>query len=158
MKKTLATVLLVTGFMPWPLAAKGRTLRIVIEGVNLSGPVEITDPKILNNFNVWTGPGVQVRDQTTYPEGFIIRWHQGMTAEPLKELPQYQVSFYTTDRQGPSYVVYYRYEPLTKSGYVYLPARTEEWYRLNTSSILHGVEGDWLMLRPCGTTLRNHLS
>jgi hypothetical protein len=102
MKKTLATVvLLVTGFMPWPLAAKGRTLRIVIEGVNLSGPIEITDPKILNDFNVWTGPGIQVTNQTTNPDGFIIRWHRGVTAEPLKKLPRYQVSFYTADRKGP---------------------------------------------------------
>jgi hypothetical protein len=147
MKKTLATVvLLVTVFMPWPLRAKGRTLRIVIEGADLSSPIEITDPQILTTFNVWNGPGTSLNElagQTTYPDGFIIRWSQGSTAEPSKELPQYQVSFYTSDGKGPSYVVYYCYQALTESGYVYLPGPAEKWYRLNTSSIAHGIEGHW---------------
>jgi hypothetical protein len=150
-KKTFAsTVLFAMVLMPSLLGAKGRTTKILIEGANLSIPIEITDPQVLSNFNVWTGPGTSLNEsagQTTYPEGFIIRWPQGLTAEPSEELPQYQVSFYTTDREGPSYVVYYRYEPLTKSGYVYLPGPAEKWYRLNTSSILHGIEGNWFHAR-----------
>jgi hypothetical protein len=100
----------------------------------------------LTNFNIWTGPGTSLNElagQTTYPDPFIIRWPQGSTAEPSKELPQYQISFYTSDRKGPSYVVYYCYEPLTKSGYVYLPGPAEKWYGLNMSSIAHGIEGHW---------------
>jgi hypothetical protein len=143
-------VLLLTVFQPSSLRAKGITTRIVIEGLNLSAPIEITDPQILSNFAVWTGPGTSLNEsagQTTYPDGFIIRWPEGPTAEPSKELPQYQVSFYTTDRKGPSYVVSYSYEPLTKSGYVYLPGPAEKWYRLNVSSISRGVEGHWFLAR-----------
>jgi hypothetical protein len=39
------------------LSAKGKTIRITIQGADLKSPIEITDPKILANFNVWTGPG-----------------------------------------------------------------------------------------------------
>jgi hypothetical protein len=98
-------VLLLTVFQPSSLRAKGITTRIVIEGLNLSAPIEITDPQILSNFAVWTGPGTSLNEsagQTTYPDGFVIRWPEGPTAEPSKELPQYQVSFYTTDRKGPN--------------------------------------------------------
>lgn len=151
MKKTfVSAVLLAMVFMPSLLGAKGRTIRITIEGASLSSPIEITDPQVVDNFNVWTGPGTSLNEiagQTTYPDGFIIRWPQGLTAKPSKGLPQYQISFYTTDRKGPSYVVYYRYDLLTKSGYVYLPGPAEKWYRLNTSSILHGIEGNWFRAR-----------
>jgi hypothetical protein len=41
------------------------------------------------------------------------------------------------------YVVFYEYDPATEHGYVYFPGRTEEWYRLNVSTIFHGVEGKW---------------
>ena len=42
------------------------------------------------------------------------------------------------------YLVFYEYDPATAHGYVYFPGRTEEWYRLNVSTIFHGVEGKWL--------------
>ena len=36
-----------------------------------------------------------------------------------------------------------KYDPATEHGYVYFPGWTEEWYRLNVSTIFHGVEGKW---------------
>ncbi len=32
---------------------------------------------------------------------------------------------------------------LLNRGYVYLPGRKDEWYRLNVGTIFHGVEGKW---------------
>lgn len=59
-------------------------------------------------------------------------------------LHRYEVSFYAKmpDEQL-IYLVFYEYDPATEHGYVYLPGETEKWYRLNVSSILHGVEGKW---------------
>jgi len=36
-------------------------------------------------------------------------------------------------------------DPSGEQGYIYLPGRTDEWYRLNTRAILHGdgLEGHW---------------
>lgn len=42
---------------PPPLPAKGKTAKISIKGDDLTSPIEITDPKILANFNVWSGRG-----------------------------------------------------------------------------------------------------
>jgi hypothetical protein len=55
-------VLLLTVFLPSSLRAKGITTRIVIEGLNLSAPIEITDPQIHRNFAVWTGPGTSLNE------------------------------------------------------------------------------------------------
>ena len=41
------------------------------------------------------------------------------------------------------YGVFYEYDPTTRHGYVYLPGKSEKWYGLNVSTILHGVEGKW---------------
>jgi hypothetical protein len=40
------------------------------------------------------------------------------------------------------YVVFYENDPATRCGYVYFSG-TEKWYRLNVSTIFHGVEGKW---------------
>jgi hypothetical protein len=129
----------VMGVTPTPLLAKGHTDKIIIEGAGIPAPVEITDSKILANFNVWTGPGTSSNEK----EGFIIQWSQG-AAEPPPGLPRYQVSFYT-DESGDrlSYVVFYSYDPSAKLGYVYLPGPGEKWSQLNMGSIYHGVEGHW---------------
>jgi hypothetical protein len=41
------------------------------------------------------------------------------------------------------YVVSYALASGVERGYVYLPGRSDEWWRLNVSSIIHGVEGQW---------------
>ena len=58
MKTILGIALaLLRSAVPSRLLAKGATTRVVIEGPGLSKPIEITDRKILANFNVWAGPG-----------------------------------------------------------------------------------------------------
>jgi len=41
--------------------SKGEIIKIEIEGNNLSSPIEITDPHIVRQFSIWTGPGVSTR-------------------------------------------------------------------------------------------------
>jgi hypothetical protein len=131
--------------IPAELFAKGETSRIIIKGADLSAPIEITDPKTVANFIVWTGPGTSCTGNCQKPstESFIVDWSQARTDHP-KGLHRYEVSFYAKmPAEQLIYVVFYEYDPATQHGYVYFPGRTEEWYRLNVSAILHGVEGKW---------------
>ena len=41
------------------------------------------------------------------------------------------------------YVVSYSLDTSTGRGYVYLPGKKDERYRLNVSTIFRGVEGSW---------------
>jgi hypothetical protein len=130
--------------IPAELFAKAQTSKIVIKGADLSAPIEITDPKTLANFSVWTGTGTVCNPcPAPNPESFIVDWSRPMADRP-SGLLRYEVSFYSKlpDEQL-IYVVFYEYDPATEHGFVYLPGKTEEWYRLNVSTILHGVEGKW---------------
>jgi hypothetical protein len=98
------------------------------------------------NFNVWTGPGTSWSGGTSprdWVDTFIADWSQGVTEHP-KGLHRYEVSCYAKlPNERLIYVVFYEYDPATAHGYIYLPGRTEEWYRLNVSTIFRGVEGRW---------------
>ena len=126
-----------------PLSGKGATVKIIIEGANLPKPIEITDPEILAEFNVWTGPGTSSSEN----EGFIVLWSRGV-AQPPTGLSRYQVSFYTENKPDPSYVVFYSYDSNAKVGYVYLPGRRDKWYWVDMGSVARGVEGNWFLARP----------
>ena len=128
MKKFLAIALIMfLSAAPSRLLAKGATTKVVID---LSKPIEITDRKILANFNVWTGPGTfstQPGFNANAPS-LIIDWSQG----PIPEVPdapqKYQVSFYSEElSERPIYVAYYAVARSSEPGYVYLPGKSEEW-------------------------------
>lgn len=131
--------------------AKGTTTRITIAGAGLQSPIEINDPKILENFNVWSGPGTRVNG-VEGKEGFIVDWNSGVVTERPLGLREFEVSFYVryahrrfadqTDQLA--YVVLYSVDPVSGQGYVYLPGRGHAHYVLNTRSILRGREGNWL--------------
>jgi hypothetical protein len=112
MKKALAIALTVLlSVAPSVVLAKGATTKIVIEGPDLSKPIEISDPKVLAHFNVWAGPGTS----STRPgfnanaPSFIIAWSQGPIAHLPEALQKYQVTFYSEERSGrPIYVVIMR--------------------------------------------------
>ena len=73
----------------------------------------------------------------------MVDWSQPIADHP-SGLHRYEVSFYAKMQdERLIYVVFYEYDPATEHGYVYFPSRTEEWYRLNVSTIFHGVEGKW---------------
>ena len=105
--------------IPAPLLAKGKTVKITIKGADLKAPIEISDAKILANFQVWTGPGTSGADR----QSLIIDWSQGPVRKPPESLRRYQVSFHTDPNEQIVYVVYYA--------------------GLNVRSIWRGVEGKW---------------
>lgn len=134
-------LLLIVG-IPGLLSAKGRTVRITISGADLKSPIQITDPRILANFNVWTGPGTSSREG----KGLIVDWSQGAISPLPKTLPLYEIFFYAdfgNHEEKQVYEVSYEYDPSTQRGYVHLPGKEDKWWRLNVSSIFRGVEGNW---------------
>jgi hypothetical protein len=149
MKRILAVASIISLVLIFPsrILAKGATSRIIIEGTDLTKPIEITHRKVLANFNVWTGPGTFSTQQgaNANAPGFIIDWSQGPVSQPPQALRRYQVSFYSDELQSerPIYVVYYAVGPGSDEGYVYLPGKSDEWWRLNVSSIIRGAEGKW---------------
>jgi hypothetical protein len=104
--------------VPARLPAKGHTTKITIRRTDLAAPIKITDPKIVESFNVWTGPGTS----SNQPQGLIVDWSRGV-ARPPQNLPVYEVLFFTT-HPGRAYVVSYLIDPSTDDGYVYLPGMT----------------------------------
>src|SRR5713226_7647402 len=125
--------------VPTLLLAKGKTVKITIKGADLKRPIEISDPKILENFQGWTGPETST-DETP---SLIIDSSHGPVTQPPQSLRSYQVSFHTDPHEQIVYVVYYAFSPGAEQGYVYLPGDSDEWAGLNVRTIFHGVEGKW---------------
>jgi hypothetical protein len=96
------------------------------------------------NYDVWSGPGTSsTGTRAEQVDGFIVDWSRAVT-EPPKGLQRYEVSFYAKlPDERLIYVVFYEYDPASGDGYIYLPGRTEQWYRLDVSTIFRGVEGKW---------------
>ena len=142
MKRVLAVALNISLLLAAPsrLLAKGETAKIVIEGADLAKPIEISDPNVLANFRVWTGPGTSRNEA----KGLIVDWSAGTVKELPKELLRYQVLFYVNHQnERIAYVVLYAYEPWTGHGYVYLPGNADQYADLNVRTIYRGVEGIW---------------
>src|SRR5258708_16529022 len=128
--------------VPLLVIAKGPTLKITIKGADLASPVEITEERILGQFNVWAGAGVTIND-APQPEGFIVASEKGPVAQPPATLLRYEVSFHVMHQGPSSYVVSYAYDPATGKGYVYLPGKGEKFNESNTFLIFRNVEGHW---------------
>jgi hypothetical protein len=106
MRMTLAVLFnsLLILSLPAPLLAKAKTVKITIPGPELQSPMEISDPKLLANFQVWTGPGTS----SGGGQGFIVDWSQGLVREALRSPRRYQVSFYAEGlKDQVIYVVYW---------------------------------------------------
>jgi hypothetical protein len=148
MKRVVAAVFIMLGATIF-VSAKGRTTKIEVTGAQLRTPVEITDPEILKNFNVWSGPGTFVNGLEG-TEGFIIDWPSGAVREQPKGV-SYEVLFYVKyenrsasgQEDQLAYKVFYATDPSSGEGYVYLPGKGDEPYRLNTKAIFRGREGNW---------------
>jgi hypothetical protein len=135
--------------LPISLSAKGVTTRITITGGSLAAAIDITDPVVLESFQIWAGPGTYAGG-TEGREGLIVNWIAGAIERP-PTAARYEVSFYVTPKRSsprpeeqPAYVVYYDRDR-DGLGYVYLPGRTDRWYEVNTRTILRGAgrEGSW---------------
>src|SRR5262245_25733835 len=120
MKRAFATCLAVVVLLSLPLAAKGPTLKITIKGSDLPKSIDITDPAVLQQFNIWTGPGTSSNEA----KSFIVDWSRGVVTDRLTGLRPYQILFYADHVSGtnqPAYVVSYEYDDSSGHGYVYLP-------------------------------------
>jgi hypothetical protein len=125
---------------PTTILAKRDVTKVTIKGPGITLPIEITDPEIVKNFQVWMGLGTSSNEEV----GFIVNWSQGIVAERPSGLHRYEVSVYAKcPQERLIYVVFYEYDPLMEQGYVYLPGKDDERYRLNVSTIYRGVEGSW---------------
>jgi hypothetical protein len=132
------------------VSAKGRTTRIEVTGAELRTPVEITDPEILEDFNVWSGPGTFINGLEG-TEGFIIDWPSGAVRGQPQRVSRYDVLFYVkyenrTAREQEdqlAYKVVYAIDSSSGEGYVYLPGKGDEPYLRNINAIYRGHEGRW---------------
>jgi len=125
--------------------AKGKTLKITIDGGNLRNTIEIKSPRVLAPFRVWSGPGTSAYPSIDHAApSFIVDWSQGALRNHPENLPLYKISFWA-DSPKPRvvYVVFYEYDPAVKQGYVYLPGQNDEWFALNIATIMRDVEGKW---------------
>lgn len=139
MKSARYLVALLLIAIPALVFAKANTSKITIRGSDRRS-IEITDAKLLEKFRVWAGPGTSSNDARS----LIVDWSSGPVAEAPKGLPRYEVDFYAKlPDERLIYVVFYQYNPSTAQGYVYIPGKADERYRLNVSTILHGIEGNW---------------
>ena len=156
MRKTFATGLLAVLLIA-SLDAKGPTIRIEIRDLVSGAVSQMTERAVLNQFQVWDGPGTYSGPpgQTTEgTEGFIVDWRSGPISERPAQLRRYELRFYAGPRQGKvppldppeklAYVVLYENDPSTGQGYVYLPGSSDEHFRLNVASIhRQGLNGKW---------------
>jgi hypothetical protein len=135
--------------IPISLLAKGRTTRITLESADRT--IEIADPILLQNFNVWAGAGTWMND-VEGTEGFIIDWQAGIVTERPAGLQRFEVSFYVkylnrpfeTQQDQLAYVVSYEHNPAAKEGFVYLPGKGDDAYSVNMRAIGRGGrEGNW---------------
>jgi hypothetical protein len=152
MKRVIAVVisLLIVFSATILVFAKGTTTKIRITSAELQHPVEITDPGILEDFNVWSGPGTSANG-VEGNQGFIVEWASGAVTDVPNGLRTFELSFYVRYANRPfaeqtdqlAYIVSYAVDPATGQGYVYLPGKADEPYRLNTRAIYRGREGNW---------------
>jgi hypothetical protein len=133
----LACLLIFLG-MPEAASAKSPTVKITISGGGLTSAIEVTDARILDISNVWSG---QFLDRS-----------RGTAKEPSRSLPRYEVSFYIKIAENEvrkKYVLYYCPNPAAEPGYIYLPGKGETWYSLNVGAILRdGQDGKWNYASP----------
>lgn len=148
MKATVILSLVVSLLLAISLASKGATTRITIRDTVSGRSVDITDEAVLERFNVWTGPGTFVNG-VEGSEGFIIDWKSGIVAQRPDGIRRYEVRFFVNAsspvNEQPAYVVFYEHDVRSQQGFVYLPGKSDEPYRLNTRTISrgHGYEGNW---------------
>jgi hypothetical protein len=151
--RAAVAVIMIAGF-PAALAGKGSTSRISISGDTLAVPIEIRDAAIVNEFQIWAGPGTRscvAGHCVEGAEGFIVDWSAGALAARPSGLRRCQVFFFVEDEQSPAqpkperlaYVVLYEYDPVRSQGFVYLPGKGDQWYELNSRSIYRRLEGKW---------------
>ncbi len=107
--------------------AKGPADKITITGSGLANPVEITDPKALDQFDPWRGK--------------FIDWSRGTVSTLPRDVQTYEVFITVNNEDGqPGRIYTFRYylDPSGQGGYVYLPGPGEKGYEGNIGTIIRG--------------------
>ena len=133
-------ILLFVGHLAW---AKGVTVRITVNGPSLEEPLQITDPGVVREFSIWSGPNSRWRfragtTKTDYSR-IYIDFPGGIVDAPEDTL-YFNVEFHIarTPADEPdtaTYKVRYAINPARAGGYFYLPN--------GNPFIHHGVEDNW---------------
>src|SRR3954470_17367537 len=114
------------------VSAKGTTTRISIAGANLERPIDITDNAVVEQFNVWSGPGTS-SDGVPGTEGFIADWSAPVVHEGATGARRYEISFFTRFRENAgeqlAYIVDYDYNQA--DAFVFIPDRPDPRFALN---------------------------
>jgi len=151
MNRIIVFLLIVPLLSSTSLAAKGVTTKVTIRDTTLQASFDITDRLLLDRFNVWAGPGTFVTTagrEAEGIEGFIVDWQVGAVDRP-NGLRRYEVRFYVrypnSGAEQLAYVVFYEQGRSAAEGFIYLPGRSDEHYRLNVKAIYRGerIEGHW---------------
>ena len=128
--------------------AKAPVQQIDIAADSLDAPIEITEPDVVGEFNIWNGPGVRgvngkpVHLDPANQKGYFINWPKG-TTEPPDQASMFDVTFRlgqpdSDPREWSEYPVTYAFGVGDAGGYIYLPKHSK-----GSGLIFHGVEGHW---------------
>ena len=113
-----------------PVAQIKETVRLTVSGSAIAQPLEIKDRRLLALSNVFAGSFIGA------PAG-----------EPDPVWPRYTVTFDIQTGNGvrtPGYTIDYVKSRWTGEGFIYLPGRGTDRYRINIFTILRdGMDGAW---------------
>lgn len=142
--------LIVTAALPLPAKGNAVTVRIDITAVASTKVVAVTDRNVLDRSHVYVGAFLgPVTDRRIDPEW--PRYVITLVVEPGTPMP----ALAPTGVFKP-YVMHYAIDPATGEGFLYLPGRGEEGYRLNTNLIIRdGSDGRWHRAEPTWAGLLN---
>ena len=147
------TLLICTAVLAVPTIcwSKSQVVEIIIDGDQLSSPIEITSPDIIGQFNIWNGPGVSTSgpDGVPHPPAYLdpdkttgrfIDWPRGIATNLSSGMQRLEVTFHIGDAKHPDqygkYPFAYEIDSTSLRGYIFLS-------RWGGSYISHGVEGNW---------------
>jgi cytochrome c biogenesis protein CcmG, thiol:disulfide interchange protein DsbE len=138
MRKVLLPTLLIVPILfaiPQAASAKAPTSKLVIEGGGLTKPLEVAEPRILQNSMIWS-----------YGNDSFLDYSLVAAKKPPHGLRAYEVSLYAKldgIEIKKMYVVRYCPNPLGQ-GYIYLPGDKDDWGAGNKDSIIRaGRDGKW---------------
>ncbi|MEZ5284339.1 MAG: hypothetical protein R2712_05925 [Vicinamibacterales bacterium] len=145
MRSAVALVVVTVAVMCLPVSAKGITTRIVMTRLSTGQVTVLSEARLLEQFDVWSGPGTSDTSATS----FIVDWAAGAMDAPGDPSERLEVRFLVR-RSGSraeelAYVVYYVPGSEATPAAVYLPGRGDEHFTGNVRSILRGpgFEGRW---------------
>jgi hypothetical protein len=146
----IVVALIVAAGMPLVAMGNAVTVRIAIAGVASTNGVAVTDRNLLDRSNVYAGlflgPVTTDSIDPAWPRYVIT-----LVVEPRTPMPALAPTGVFKH-----YVMHYAIDPATGQGFIYLPGRGEDGYRLNIGLIIRdGDDGRWHRAEPTWAGLLN---